>query len=288
MTGFAKVERYENGVKATVELKSVNGRFLEINCRLPKSIANKELEVREIIKKTISRGNVNVQISTEIDESIKPFVLNESAAVSIYRALSSLTKKLKIRNQISISDILAFPHLLLNNNETSYDTELEWSVVKKTLVAATEELDKSRLFEGKNIYKDLVKRVKKLDTLLRSIEKLSVNRVEEEREKLRTKVAQLFENDEIDEQRIQMEILILANKLDINEECTRLHSHIDFLRQTMGAKETVGQKISFILQEINREFNTIASKSDNAQISQIVVNAKEELERIREQIQNIE
>lgn len=288
MTGFSKAEKFESGIKATVELKSVNGRFLEINCRLPKSIANKELEIREIIKKAISRGNVNVQISTEIDESIKPFVLNESAAINIYRALSSLAKKLKIRNQISISDILAFPHLLLNNSEASYDTELEWNVVKETLVDAIKELDKSRLFEGKNIYKDLVKRVKKLETLLRSIEKLSVNRIEEEREKLRAKVAQLFESDEIDEQRIQMEILILANKLDINEECIRLHSHLDFMRQTMNVKEPVGQKITFILQEINREFNTIASKSDNAQISQIVVNAKEELERIREQIQNIE
>lgn len=288
MTGFSKVEKLESGVKVTVELKSVNGRFLEINCRLPKSIANKELEVRDIIKKTISRGNVNIYVSTEIDESIKPFVLNETAAINIHRALSSLAKKLKIRHQISISDILAFPHLLLNNNEASYDTELEWSVVKKTLVEAIEELDKSRLFEGKNIYKDIVKRVKKLDTLLRSIEKLTVNRVEEEREKLRSKVAQLFENDEIDEQRIQMEILILANKLDISEECIRLRSHLDFLRQIMNAKEPVGQKITFILQEINREFNTIASKSDNAQISQIVVNAKEELERIREQIQNVE
>lgn len=288
MTAFSKAERFESGIKATVELKSVNGRFLEINCRLPKSIANKELEVRDIIKKTISRGNVNVQIFTEIDESLKPFVLNESAAVNIHRALSSLVKKLKIRNQISISDILAFPHLLLNNNETSYDTELEWSVARKALLDATKELEQSRLFEGKNIYKDLVKRVKKLETFLHSIEKLSVNRIEEEREKLRTKVAQLFESDEIDEQRIQMEILILANKLDINEECIRLHSHLEFLRQTMNAKEPVGQKIAFILQEINREFNTIASKSDNAQISQIVVNAKEELERIREQIQNVE
>lgn len=288
MTGFSKSERFENGIKATVELKSVNGRFLEINCRLPKSIASKELEVRDIIKKTVSRGNVNLQVVTEIDESIKPFVLNEKAAINIHRSLSSLAKKLKIHSQISISDILAFPSLLLNNNEDTYDTELEWSVVRKAIFDAVKELDKSRSFEGKNIYKDLVKRSKKLSTFLTSIEKLSANRIEEEREKLRAKIAQLFESDEIDEQRIQMEILILANKLDISEECIRLRSHLDFLNKTMIAKEPVGQKITFILQEINREFNTIASKSDNAQISQTVVNAKEELERIREQIQNIE
>ncbi len=288
MTGFSKSERFENGIKATVELKSVNGRFLEINCRLPKSIASKELEVRDIIKKTVSRGNVNLQVVTEIDESIKPFVLNEKAAINIHRSLSSLAKKLKIHSQISISDILAFPSLLLNNSEDTYDTELEWSVVRKAIFDAVKELDKSRSFEGKNIYKDLVKRSKKLSTFLTSIEKLSANRIEEEREKLRAKIAQLFESDEIDEQRIQMEILILANKLDISEECIRLRSHLDFLNKTMIAKEPVGQKITFILQEINREFNTIASKSDNAQISQTVVNAKEELERIREQIQNIE
>lgn len=288
MTGFAKVEKNENGVKATVEIKSLNNRYLEINCKLPKSIAYKEIEIRDLIKKTISRGSVSVSISTEIDYSLKPFRLNENNAIGIYNSLVGLSKKLKIRGNITISDILSFPNYLLIDEGNDFDTEIEWNVVKNALDEALKQLDRYRLEEGRNLYKDITQRAKKLQQILNKIIKLSENRVEEEREKLRKKVAMLFESDEIDENRLQFEILLLANKLDINEECTRLQSHLSFLRESLSSKEPVGQKINFILQEINREFNTISSKSDNAEISHLVVQAKEEIEKIREMIQNIE
>lgn len=288
MTGYSRVELNENGVKTLVELKSLNGRFLDFSFRIPKSLSHKEIEIREMIKSVIARGTVTIQIATDLDPSIKPFVLNVKNAENIYQALVALAKKLKIRQQVTISDLLAFPGYLLVSDNSNYDIELEWAVVRKALHSAIMELDRTRFEEGKNIFRDISKRVKNLEKHLKKIIELSNGRVEKEQEKLRQKVAQLFSSDEIDEQRIQMEILLLANKLDISEECLRLSSHLQFLKETIKGKEPVGQKISFIIQEINREFNTIASKSDDAIISQIVVNAKEELEKIREQTQNVE
>ncbi|MGB9770476.1 MAG: YicC/YloC family endoribonuclease [Candidatus Kapaibacteriota bacterium] len=288
MTGFAKVEKLENGVKATVEIKSLNSRFLEINCRLPKSLLHKELEIREAIRKTINRGTVSIAVTTEVDYSLKPFRLNENNAIGIYNSLVNLSKKLKLRGGVSISDILLFPNYLLVEENGNYDAEVEWNVVKDALTNALKQIDKYRLEEGKNLYKDISQRTKKLKEILSKIVNKSKNRLEEEREKLRQKVALLFENDEIDDNRLQFEILLMANRLDINEECRRLESHLGFLRETLKSKEPVGQKINFILQEINREFNTIGSKSDDAEISHLVVEAKEEIEKIREMIQNIE
>ncbi|MEJ5285617.1 MAG: UPF0701 protein YloC [Candidatus Kapaibacterium sp.] len=288
MTGYAKVEKIENGVKATVEIKSLNNRFLDVTCRIPKSLSHKEIEIRDTIKKTITRGTVTVSVSTELDYSLKPFRLNENNAIGIYNALVNLSKKLKIKNSVTISDIISFPNYLLIEENGNYDVELEWNVVKDALADALKQIDKYRLEEGKNLYKDISQRTKKLREILNKIVNKSKNHIEEEREKLRQKVAMLFENDEIDENRLQFEILLMANRLDINEECARLESHLSFLRETLKSKEPVGQKINFLLQEINREFNTIGSKSDNAEISHLVVEAKEEIEKIREMIQNIE
>lgn len=288
MTGYAKIEKIENGVKATVEIKSLNNRFLDITCRLPKSLSHKEIEIRDIIKKTIARGTVSITISTELDYSLKPFRLNENNAIGIYNALLNLSKKLKLKSGVTISDILSFPNYLLIEENGNYDAEIEWNVVRDALIEALKQVDKYRLEEGKNLYKDISQRAKKLKEILNKIANKSKNRIEEEREKLRQKVAMLFENDEIDENRLQFEILLMANRLDINEECTRLDSHLVFLRETLKSKEPVGQKINFIIQEINREFNTIGSKSDNPEISHLVVEAKEEIEKIREMIQNIE
>ncbi len=288
MTGYAKVEKLSEGVKAVVEIKSLNNRFLELNCKLPKSISSYEMEIRELVKKFVSRGNVVLYISTELDESLKPFQINEKVALGIYNSLSSLAKKLKIRSPITISDILAFTNYLLIDDNPQYNIEIEWEVVKDALSEALNLLDEYRLKEGKNLYQDISIRTKKLQEILKKIEQKSINRIEIEREKLRQKVALLFENEEIDENRLQMEILLMANKLDITEECTRLHSHLKFLKEALKSREPVGQKINFIIQEINREFNTIGSKSDDADISQLVIGAKEEIEKIREQIQNIE
>lgn len=287
MTGFSKAEITENGIKLSVELRSINNRFLEINTKLPRNISHKELEIKDIIKKYISRGSVSLYANIEYDGAVQPFFINEKNAESIYKSLISLRKKLKMKGEVELNNLLQFSSFFTQKDNDS-DGLQEFKLLEKCLNNALKELDKMRTKEGNQILKDFNNRLKNITSMLDKIESLSLNRIPEEREKLRRKVALLFESDEIDENRIQMEIAFLANRLDISEECVRLRSHIKFFKENLKNNQQVGQKLTFLLQEMNREINTIGSKADDAEISQLVVSFKEELERIREQLQNIE
>ncbi len=287
MTGFSKAEITENGIKLSVELRSVNNRFLEINTKLPRNISHKELEIKDIIKKYISRGSVSLYTNIEYDGAAQPFFINEKNAESVYKSLISLRKKLKMKGEVELNNLLQFSSFFTQKDNDSDGLE-EFKLLEKCLNNALKELDKMRTKEGNQILKDFNNRLKNITSMLDKIESLSLNKIPEEREKLRRKVALLFESDEIDETRIQMEIAFLANRLDISEECVRLRSHIKFFKENLKNNQQVGQKLTFLLQEMNREINTIGSKADDAEISQLVVSFKEELERIREQLQNIE
>lgn len=287
MTGFSKAEITENGIKLSIELRSINNRFLEISTRLPRNISHKELEIKDIIKKYISRGSVSLYANIEYDGAAQPFFINEKNAESVYKSLVSLRKKLKMKGEVELNNLLQFSSFFTQKDNDS-DGLQEFKLLEKCLNNALKELDKMRTKEGNQILKDFNNRLKNITSMLDKIESLSLNRIPEEREKLRRKVALLFESDEIDETRIQMEIAFLANRLDISEECVRLRSHIKFFKENLKNKQQVGQKLTFLLQEMNREINTIGSKADDAEISQLVVSFKEELERIREQLQNIE
>lgn len=288
MTGFSKLDLKENGYIVSVEVKSLNGRYLEINCRLPKSISYREIEVRDVVKSLCPRGTVSVNINVETDLAEKSEqIFNTELAKSYLDAMTKLKKDLRLKDIITFEQVMQFaPNFI--SKENSSDAEEEWKIIRKTLKEALKSLDRMKAKEGQNIYKDLIVRLKKISGAVEKIETLSKGRVPAEREKMRQKVAQLFELDEIDEHRIQMEILVLANKLDISEECVRLKSHLKFFNDAFKINDPVGQKLNFLLQEMNREINTIGSKSDDAEISQIVISVKEEIERIREQVQNIE
>lgn len=287
MTGFSKAEINENGIKVSVELRSINNRFLEINTRLPRTISHKELEIKDIIKKYISRGSVSIYANIEYDEASQFFFINEKNAEAIYKSLVSLRKKLKIKSEVELNNLLQFSSYFTQKDNDSDGLE-EFKILEKCLDTALKELDKMRSKEGNQILKDFNIRLKKITTMLDKIESISLNKIPDEREKLRRKVALLFESDEIDETRIQMEIAFLANRLDISEECVRLRSHLKFFKENLKNDQQVGQKLTFLIQEMNREINTIGSKADDADISQLVVSIKEELERLREQLQNIE
>jgi len=287
MTGFSKTEAAENGMKATVELKSLNGRYLEFNTRIPKSISHKELEVREMIKGSIARGTVSINVNLEYEQGQKQFALDEKAVLNCFDSLMNLKKKLKIKEPLTMDHILHFSSLLVPNGaDTNADSE--WGVAKKAIREALKNLEKMRQKEGQQIVKDIQTRMKKIASITDKIESMGLKRIPAEREKIRQRIAQLFESDEIDENRIQMEIAVQASKLDISEECVRLRSHIKFFYETLKSNEPIGQKLTFLIQEMNREINTTGSKSDDAEISQNVVLVKEELERIREQVQNVE
>jgi uncharacterized protein (TIGR00255 family) len=287
MTGFSKAELTENGIKATVEIKSLNGRYLEINSRLPRTISHREIDLKDTVKSVLSRGSVSVNVALELESGAKPFAIDEPTAVKIHESLKSLNKKLKIKEQVNLDHVLTFSNVILNQ-ENNEDTDIQWKVARKAIVNALKKLDSMRTKEGQQIVRDFQSRIKKIANAVEKIESLSVQRILDEREKIRYRIAQLFETDEIDENRIQMEIVIVANRLDVSEECVRLRSHVKFFNETLKINEPSGQKLNFLLQEMNREINTIGSKSDSAEISHIVVAVKEELERIREQVQNIE
>ncbi|MBI5325361.1 MAG: YicC family protein [Ignavibacteriae bacterium] len=263
MTGFSKSEARENGVNISIELKSLNGRYLEINCKLPKSLLHKEFEIREILKSSVSRGNIFININLETDLALKQNLINEDAAVEYFKAIKRLKKKLFIKEPVKFEELLTFSGNFYTK-ENGNNSDNEWKIAKKVILIALKNLDKMRTNEGQQIIKDVQNRIKNISRVVEKVEKLGIKKIPEERERLRQRVAMLFDSDEIDEHRIQMELVLLADKLDISEECVRLRSHIKYF------------------------FDTIGSKANDIEIAHLVVETKEELERIREQVQNIE
>jgi uncharacterized protein (TIGR00255 family) len=287
MTGYSKAEAEEQGITALIELKSLNGKNLEISVRLPKSLSHKEIEVRDLIKPNIARGTVSLNIFIEKNEELQAVAFNESIAEKCFDTLSQFRKKMKIKEPILMEHVLRFSDVF-SQPQPEDTSDNEWKAVKKALKIALTALNKMRANEGSQISKDMLERMKKISATVDKVEALGMKKIPEERERLRQKVAQLFESDEIDEHRLQMELVLIADKLDISEECVRLRSHIKFFFDAFKLQEPIGRKMNFLLQEMNREVNTIGSKANDIEISHSVVAMKEELERIREQIQNIE
>jgi uncharacterized protein (TIGR00255 family) len=288
MTALSTATLSEHGIRTTVEIRTVNGRYLEITCRLPKQLSHKEIELRELVRATIQRGTVHVTVKTESDAPLAT-TLSPERIEAYWTQLEKLRKKLKISEPLSLGDILRIPDVFTTDDTAALErAEQEWKVVAKAVRAALSSLDTMRKNEGKELARDIRARIKAIEERLDRIEQRSMQRVPEERERLRTRVAQLFESDEIDEQRLQLEILLLADKLDCSEEIVRVRSHIKFFIEALKSSEPVGRQLTFLLQEMHREINTIGSKANDAEISQHVVFVKEELERIREQVQNIE
>lgn len=288
MTGFSKATVNEHGISASVEVRSVNGRYLELNVKLPKNLSHKEIDARELVKEAVGRGSVSVSMKVE-STSGATSVVNADKAQAYFQSLEALRKKMKIAEPLSMRDLLQIPDILSTGADDEKEAESQWKVVAKALKAALASLDTVRKNEGKEIVKDMKARMKTIEETLDTVEEIGMKRIPEERERLRARVAQLFDADEIDEQRLQMEIVLLADKLDISEECVRLRSHIKFMNEAMKASdESNGRQMNFMLQEMNREVNTIGSKANDASVARMVVSMKDELERIREQVQNIE
>jgi uncharacterized protein (TIGR00255 family) len=287
MTGFSKAEASENGITATIELKSLNGRNLELSCRMPRNLNHKEIELREILKVNIARGSVNISINVQRVDAVQQFVFNKEAATACYNELNEFRKDLKLKETVKLEHVLHFASTFAQPEQAD-DSENEWKVVKKALKTAVISLNKMKANEGAQISKDMLARMKKISGVVDKIESLGAAKIPEERERLRQKVAQLFDSDEIDEHRLQLELVLIADKLDISEECVRLRSHIKFFFDAFKENEPIGRKVNFLMQEMNREINTIGSKSNDTEIAHLVVAVKEDLERIREQIQNVE
>jgi uncharacterized protein (TIGR00255 family) len=289
MTGYGLAESSKRGMTVSVEIRSVNSRYLDVTTRLPRSLSRREKDVKEIIRTFLNRGSLNVTVKLEKESNGEtPLKVNATAAKSYYKLLNQLRKTLKVREQVKLEHLLSFSEIFEPLISEEADKK-EWELVDETIRKALKQLNTMRANEGKELARDFEKRIVWIDGTLNEIERLSVNRIPEERKRLQERIAQILEDKAIiDQNRLELEIALLADKLDITEECVRFRTHNKFFIDAIKKEDTPGRKLSFLIQEMNREANTIGSKSNDAEIAHHVVKIKEELERIREQLQNIE
>jgi len=289
MTGYGRAEITKNGMNCTVELRSVNNRFLDVVSRAPRSLAHRENDIKEIVRSCMNRGKVTLAIGLNKEESGElPVSINPVAARAYYRLLNQLRKAVKIKEQVKLEHLLKFSEVLEPADETA-SGEKEWEVVAEALKAGLSELNSMRTKEGGELARDLERRIRWMNETIDRLEEQSRNRIPEERKRLEERVTQLLtDKNVIDQNRLELEIALLSDKLDVTEECVRFRSHTKFFLEAMKKEDSPGRKLNFLVQEINREANTIGSKVNKAEMAHQVVQLKEELEKIREQLQNIE
>jgi len=288
MTGFGRGEASREGITVSVELRTVNNRFLEVTARLPRSLSLRENDVKELIRRKISRGKVNVIANVERNgNGSAGLAINVSAARAYYRLLVQLRKTLKLKETVKLEHMLQFSEIF-EQQDTGGTDEKEWVVLQESLASALAALAEMRTAEGGELERDFRARIAQLDDRLARIERLSAEQIPSERERLRERLAQLMEKTPVDDGRLEMELALMADRLDVTEECVRFRSHNKFFLEALALPEPAGRKLNFLIQEMNREANTIGSKSSATEIAHLVVGMKEELEKIREQLQNIE
>jgi TIGR00255 family protein len=289
MTGYGRAELSKRGMTVSAEVRSVNSRYLEVTSRLPRILSHREKDVKEIVRSFLSRGSLNITVKIEKESNGEtPLKVNTSAAKSYYKLLNELRKAVKLREKVKLEHLLNFSEILEPIDAEETDTK-EWELVDETIREALKQLNTMRVNEGRELAKDFEKRIQWIDKTLDEIERLSVDRIPTERKRLQERIAQLLEDKSVvDQNRLELEIALLADKLDITEECVRYKTHNKFFLEAIKTEETPGRKLNFLIQEMNREANTIGSKANEAAIAHLVVKIKEELERIREQLQNIE
>ncbi len=288
MTGFGKSEINFKFGKFSIEISSVNNRFLEVSSRLPRQFFPFETKVRELISSSINRGKIKVFINfEESDDSPDKHLINEAAFNAYYKQLKKFKAKHKISGEVTINDMMLLPDIA-EPEKDSIDEKIYWPPLEKGLNKALEQMKKMRKSEGLAMKKDMSSRLKMLSDDLSQIKKLTDNSVTKRREKLTNKIHELLDSNTFDPARLEEEIAIFSEKVDIAEECTRLESHFKLFNENLKNSKPIGKQLNFILQEMNRETNTIASKSYESNISSIIINMKHEIEKIRELVQNVE
>lgn len=288
MTGFGRGIVEENGRRFSVEIKSVNNRYLDLNIKLPRQLNELEDRVRKYIASRISRGKIDIYINQEKfnEEDISANV-DEKVADAYYNALAALKKRFKLKDDITLSLMSRMPDVI-NVDKKEDDIDEVWETLLKALDMAINMLVDMRLKEGLKLSKDITLRCDVIYGKVLEIEKRSPEMVDEFRGKILLRVKDFLKEVEVDEARLLNEVAFFSDKCNITEEIVRLKSHIEQFKNAFNLDEPIGRKLDFLIQEMNREINTIGSKSNDLAITNLVVEVKSELEKIREQIQNIE
>lgn len=288
MTGFGSGEYDTSAGRTAVEVRSVNGRFCEISIKLPRGVAPLEGRIREVVQSQAKRGNLTVSVRRDGESNGTPeYVVDTEAGQKYLDSLRQLQDALRVPGEITIDMVASYPGLLKPAAETQ-DIEAIWNDVKPALIEALEGLTAMKTREGGQLSKDLVERLKHMADLLEEIADNAPLRVEAARQRLNDKIESLLGQDQVDQQRIALEVTLFADRCDVTEECVRFRSHCAEFLAALESTEVAGRRLNFLLQEMNREANTIGSKSSDTNISHLVITIKEELEKIREQVQNIE
>lgn len=287
MTGYGKSSVQKDDIVVEAEIKSLNSRYLDLSLRLPKFLYDKEFEIREKIKSRIKRGKIYLSISLKKNGLEEKLNIVDSAAVkSIVKVLKEIRKSAGLRDKIKLSDVLQFQNLFLKEESEQNSEDME--LISLAIDNAIDEMNKMRYAEGSELEKDIRKRIQLIEDTINDIERIKEKNLNSYFERFREKANQLVADFVDNEQRLITELAILAERYDVTEECVRLRSHIKMFLDTIENSDDAGRKLNFILQEMNREANTINSKSVSAEISHAGISIKEEIEKIREQIQNIE
>lgn len=288
MTGFGTASSELDGSRIVIEIQSLNSRYCEISVRCTRSLLDVEAKIRDLVQKRIERGKVSVALTWEAGSGTGGKIAIDIDLAGEYRnALALLKDELNVPGEIDISLLSRMPDLFRIDSETR-DTDRVWPVVEKTCNLALERHEAMRRAEGEAIARDLRQRIGVIEAALQGIERLAPLRTDACRRRLAERIGILMAPGIVDESRLAMEVALLAERCDITEECVRFRSHNAQFLEAIEAADCVGRRLNFLLQEMGREANTIGSKADDADISRLIIAVKEELEKLREQTQNIE
>ncbi len=284
MTGFGKAEAQKNGKSFKVEVRSLNSRYFDLNLRVPSSIREKEAEIRSILNEKLQRGKVDVFINIESGGS-ENVSINRALVKKFYGELKSLSKELEAGKKDLLSIAMQMPDVMSAPKSEAGDED--WNDAKETLSSAIQDFIQFRSREGKELEVALVEHVKVILELLKQQEQFEPDRRELIRTRLQTQLHELISADGYDRNRFEQELIYYIERLDFTEEKVRLRSHCDFFLKTLDDKESNGRRLGFISQEMGREINTLGSKANHAEIQKLVVQMKDELEKIKEQLLNV-
>lgn len=287
MTGFGKGSIVDKNISIEVELRSVNSRYLDFSLRLPSSLLNKDYEIKEQIKAKVKRGKISASIQIKRNGMEEESLILDTDKLKSYLSfLKTIKKTAKISEKIKLEHLLLNKEILISNNFSI--SEVEFNLIKEALNQAIDEMVNMKRKEGRELEKDLKQRIENISAKLNEIEKIAQQSVQEYFNKFKEKIKALIENMTMYNDRLELELAIIAEKAEITEECVRLKSHLKFFLNSLEKDDEPGRKLNFLCQEMNREANTIAAKTVSTTITHNTVLIREEIEKIREQIQNIE
>lgn len=288
MTGYGGAKGEYEGISVSAELKSVNNRYLDVNVRLPKSCLFAEEAIRNAVAGHISRGKLDVFIGVDSSDADSVSIqVNEALAEAYIQAVRSIAEKYELKDELSALSVARFPEVMSARKEDA-DRDAITQAILTVLEQALNDYDAMRQREGEKLSADILKKLENIESMVSVIEARSPQTVEEYRQKLMDKMKEILGDSGVEEARILQEAAIYADKISVDEETVRMGSHISQFRQLLSHGSPVGRKLDFLIQEMNREANTTGSKCSDSRIAKIVIDIKAEIEKIREQVQNIE